>query len=153
MFITVLYGDHESAIFNPNCKTSLLLENIKTRCHCDSNVEVELSDTQGNIKFLAETPSRYANEVLTERETCILLRILKNGEEQKAEYIPLLNDEEAITESFLARLSTKEKLSSTSDKTVKKKGRKDDRGRETNRHPRSGGAKSTTPTGRRTKQR
>ncbi|KAJ8035259.1 hypothetical protein HOLleu_22424 [Holothuria leucospilota] len=135
----------------------LLLENIKERCHCDRNVEVELSDTQGNIKFLAESPTRYANEVLQERETCVLLRVEKSGEsgeEQKAEYFPLLNDDDAITESFLARLSTKEKLSINSGKGSKKKNKKDDRGRDANRHPRSGGAKSTTPTGRRTsKQR
>ena len=29
--------DHEEALFNPNCRTIHLLENIKRRCHCPDN--------------------------------------------------------------------------------------------------------------------
>lgn len=38
-------------------------------------VSVELSDESGNIKFLRECPNRYASEMLTDRESLVLLRV------------------------------------------------------------------------------
>ncbi|XP_054760461.2 uncharacterized protein CXorf65 homolog [Lytechinus pictus] len=149
MFITVKYGEKEEALFNPNCKTMLLLEDIKRRCKCSMGVEVDLSDQEGNIKHLSESPQRYANEVLKERESFVLIKVEKNDVSSKPHYIPLLNDNEAIDAAFLARLSTKENLSLSSGKTTgkKKSNRNADRGRDSQRG--RTGAKSTTPTGRR----
>eukprot|EP00057_Strongylocentrotus_purpuratus_P003714 XP_003727204.1 PREDICTED: uncharacterized protein LOC100889490 isoform X2 [Strongylocentrotus purpuratus] len=147
MFITVKYGEKEEALFNPNCKTMLLLEDIKRRCRCSTDVEVDLSDREGNIKHLMESPQRYANEVLKERESFVLIKVEKNDESSKPHYIPLLNDIEAIDAAFLARLSTKENVDLTSGKTTGKKKRNSDRGRDSQRG--RTGAKSTTPTGRR----
>ena len=39
------------------------------------SVEVELSDENGNVKYLRENPQRFANETLMERETLVLLQV------------------------------------------------------------------------------
>lgn len=142
MFITVKFGEKEEALFNPYCKTMLLLENIKQRCNCREE-EVDLSDNEGNIKHLSETPLRYASEVLRERESFVLIRVDKNDESHKPNYTPLLIDNEAIDAAFLARLSTKESTGSGSAKGKKKRGSKDGGGN-ANKSSRSSG--KTTPT-------
>ena len=38
-------------------------------------MDVDLSDNEGNVKHLWEAPLRYANEVLKERETLVLVRV------------------------------------------------------------------------------
>ncbi|XP_071493362.1 uncharacterized protein CXorf65 homolog isoform X1 [Diadema antillarum] len=148
MFITVKYGEKEEALFNPYCKTMLLLEDIKKRCKCSTNVQVDLSDQEGNVKHLTDAPLRYANELLKERESFVLIRVEREDDNQKPQYTPLLNDDQAIDAAFLARLSTKDNLGLHSAKTnMRKKGRSSDRGRDSQRG--RTGAKSTTPTGRR----
>jgi hypothetical protein len=47
-------------------------------CNYNSDVfifSVELSDENGNIKFLRECPNRYASEILSDREPLVLLRV------------------------------------------------------------------------------
>ena len=39
------------------------------------SADIDLSDESGNIKFLRDAPYRYANEVLSDRESLILLRV------------------------------------------------------------------------------
>ncbi|XP_052081091.1 uncharacterized protein CXorf65 homolog [Mytilus californianus] len=102
-FITVKYGDSQEDIFNPNCRTFNLLRCIQRRCKC--NDEVELSDESGNIKFLRECPNRYASEMLTDRESLVLLRVEKKDSHGEI-YVPLLNDE-YISDEFRTRISTK----------------------------------------------
>ncbi|XP_038065810.1 uncharacterized protein CXorf65 homolog [Patiria miniata] len=150
MFITVRFGEKEEALFNPNCRTLLLLENIKQRCNCAEDVDVDLSDNEGNVKHLLETPLRYANEVLKERETLVLVRVEKNEGNQKPHYVPLLNDVQAIDAAFMARLSTKENLGSGSAKGSRRKNAKKDG---TSKSSSRAGAKSTTPTGRKGSKR
>jgi len=75
MFITVKYGDHEEALFNPNCRTLHLLEDIKRRCNCPENVIIDLSDLRGAVKNLTEHQSSNASEFLNERETFILVQV------------------------------------------------------------------------------
>ncbi|XP_076087764.1 uncharacterized protein CXorf65 homolog [Mytilus galloprovincialis] len=101
-FITVKYGDSQEDIFNPNCRTFNLLRCIQRRCKC--NDEVELSDESGNIKFLRECPNRYASEMLTDRESLVLLRVEKKDSHGEI-YVPLLNDE-YISDEFRTRIST-----------------------------------------------
>ncbi|XP_072049670.1 uncharacterized protein CXorf65 homolog [Amphiura filiformis] len=150
MFITVKYGEKEEALFNPNCKTLLLLENIKLRCNCTDDVDVDLSDHEGNVKHLLEAPARYANEVLKGREAFVLVKVEKNDDSQKPNYVPLLNDSEAIDAAFLARLSTKDSSGSGSAKGRKKRGSKDG----SKDHKSNRGSGKTTPTlGRKSKQR
>ncbi|XP_020908875.1 uncharacterized protein CXorf65 homolog isoform X2 [Exaiptasia diaphana] len=77
MFITVRYGDGEQTLFNPQCKISALLEDIKRRCKCTKDALVDLSDESGNLKFLVDHPLSYASEILKERESFVLIRIEK----------------------------------------------------------------------------
>ncbi|KAL5013359.1 hypothetical protein ScPMuIL_007629 [Solemya velum] len=107
VYITVRYGEREQEIFNPNCRTKALLSSIKRRCQCATDVEIELSDESGNVKNMRLALNRYASEILTERETLVLLRVQKNKSENDGTtlYIPLLNDNEAITKEFLAKLT------------------------------------------------
>ncbi|XP_046569034.1 uncharacterized protein CXorf65-like [Haliotis rubra] len=123
MYVIVRYGDRQQHIFNPNCRSSTLLRSIRDKCSCgDAAEDIELSDECGNIKYLRDAHNRYANEVLGERETLVLLRV--DGTEQPyPRYTPLLKDEEAITEEFLARLVIKDEPTSRPQSLRKGKGR------------------------------
>lgn len=105
MFITVRYGDGEESIFNPNCRTNILLEDIKRRCNCTKDATVDLSDESGNLKYLANHPMSYATEILKERESLVLIRVEKKSEAEGDSYTPMLNDMIIVTPQFLERLS------------------------------------------------
>ncbi|XP_033109991.1 uncharacterized protein CXorf65 homolog isoform X2 [Anneissia japonica] len=145
MFITVRYGEREEALFNPNCKTMLLLENIRQRCRLGEDVEVDLADPEGNVKHLIDASLRYANEVLKDRETFVLIKV-ENDDSRKPSYIPLLNDNEFIDAAFLARLSTRDQSSNGSAKGSRKR-REGNKSNASKKPP-----KSTTPTGRKGKR-
>ncbi|XP_069473387.1 uncharacterized protein CXorf65-like [Ambystoma mexicanum] len=104
MFVTVLHGDNEEALFNTQCKIQLLLESIKRSCRCEPEVEVELADETGQVKNLLANQHRYAAEILSERETCILLAVSRHAGTSEAVFTPLLNDEEIVNSKFLAKL-------------------------------------------------
>ncbi|XP_073256270.1 uncharacterized protein CXorf65 homolog [Porites lutea] len=105
MFITVRFGDGEESIFNPNCRTDILLDDIKRRCNCTKDATVDLSDESGNLKFLVNHPLIYATELLKERESFVLIRVEKKGENEGDQYTPMLNDMITVTPAFLERLS------------------------------------------------
>ncbi|XP_067910429.1 uncharacterized protein CXorf65 homolog isoform X2 [Heterodontus francisci] len=75
MFITVLYGDNEHALFNSYCKTQVLLDCIKQNCCYETEAEVDLADESGQVKNLLQNQHSYASEILTEREVYILLGV------------------------------------------------------------------------------
>ncbi|OCT72251.1 uncharacterized protein CXorf65-like isoform X1 [Xenopus laevis] len=124
MFITVLYGDNEEALFNINCKVQLLLESIKTCCHYDNEGDVELADQSGQVKNLLENPQRYASELLNERETCVLLSVTKLPGSTEATFTPLLNDDEIVNAKFLAKLGNWGESRVSSRRSKSKKGNK-----------------------------
>ncbi|VDH92165.1 Hypothetical predicted protein [Mytilus galloprovincialis] len=116
MIVHLVFLDSQEDIFNPNCRTFNLLRCIQRRCKCNDEGEysttcligrgkVELSDESGNIKFLRECPNRYASEMLTDRESLVLLRVEKKDAHGEI-YVPLLNDE-YISDEFRTRISTK----------------------------------------------
>ncbi|ESO97142.1 hypothetical protein LOTGIDRAFT_239178 [Lottia gigantea] len=113
MFVTVKYGESRSEIFNPNCRIISLLKDIRDRCRGFDAEEVELSDENGNVKFLRDSPNKYANEILTERENFVLLKVDKN--DKYISYSPLLIDSDAITDDFLARLAVRDDTDGSSD--------------------------------------
>jgi len=120
MYVTVRFGDSKEEIFNPNCRAVSLLRNIKDRCtfsdeEIDFVGELELSDENGNIKFLRDSPMRYASEILANRECLVLLRVEARSDGNYVSYIPMLRDEEAITEEFMSRLSIREEAESRPD--------------------------------------
>ncbi|KAM4651327.1 uncharacterized protein CXorf65 homolog [Discoglossus pictus] len=104
MFITVLFGDNEEALFNINCRAQLLLESIKTCCHYENEGEVELADESGQVKNLLENPHRYAFEFLNERETCVLLAVTRSQDSSEPIFSPLLNDDAIVNSKFLTKL-------------------------------------------------
>ncbi|KXJ24978.1 uncharacterized protein CXorf65 homolog isoform X1 [Exaiptasia diaphana] len=120
MFITVRYGDGEQTLFNPQCKISALLEDIKRRCKCTKDALVDLSDESGNLKFLVDHPLSYASEILKERESFVLIRIEKKSEDEGSSYTPLLNDISTITAAFLERLSKCESDATTAKQSAAK---------------------------------
>ncbi|XP_015776669.1 PREDICTED: uncharacterized protein CXorf65 homolog isoform X2 [Acropora digitifera] len=97
--------DHEEALFNPNCRTLHLLEDIKRRCNCPENVSIDLSDLRGLVKNLTNNQSSNASDFLQERETFILVRVEKNPTEGRdfPLYTPLLRDDKVLTTEFLVR--------------------------------------------------
>ncbi|WAR11476.1 CX065-like protein [Mya arenaria] len=111
VYITVRYGESQREIFNPNCKTNVLLKSIKTKCKCDREADIELSDESGNIKNLRD-PSlqhKYASELLDEREIFVLLKVEKtDSDNPHILYKPLLQtDDGVLSDEFLARLAVK----------------------------------------------
>ncbi|XP_075765789.1 uncharacterized protein CXorf65 homolog [Pelodiscus sinensis] len=125
MFITVLHGENEKALFNIHCKVQLLLESIKHGCSCENEDDIELADVSGQVKNLLQNQHRCASELLSEREICVLLRVTNGGGSSEAVFTPLLKDEGIINPKFLAKLGNWEdsKVSSTGVK-AKKAGKK-----------------------------
>ncbi|CAH3105066.1 unnamed protein product [Porites lobata] len=105
MFITVRYGDCQEALFNPNCMTKVLLEDIKKRCRRGREEIIDLSDESGNLKNLLEHKSEYATEILKARHSFILIRVDKKEGDEISTYTPLLNDIKTITSTFLQHLT------------------------------------------------
>ncbi|XP_067420613.1 uncharacterized protein CXorf65 homolog isoform X2 [Emydura macquarii macquarii] len=121
MFITVLYGENEKALFNIHCKVQLLLESIRRCCGCENEGEIELADDSGQVKNLLQNQHCYASELLSEREICVLLSVTRHEGSSEAVFTPLLKDEGVINPKFLAKLGNWEdsKVSSTRVKSKK----------------------------------
>lgn len=105
MFITVRFGDCQEALFNPNCMTKVLLEDIKKRCRLDREEVIDLSDESGNLKNLLEHKSENATGLLKARHSFILIKVHKKEGEEVLSYTPLLNDIRTITSTFLQHLT------------------------------------------------
>ncbi|KAL4217510.1 hypothetical protein ACF0H5_023959 [Mactra antiquata] len=121
MYITVRYGESQQEIFNPNCKTYLLLKTIKNKCKCGREADIELSDESGNIKNLRDPgfQLRYASEFLDEREKLILLKVERPNNDGLL-YTPLLQaGDTVLSEEFMARLAIKGSEHQTEQKRVK----------------------------------
>ncbi|XP_066566033.1 uncharacterized protein CXorf65 homolog [Amia ocellicauda] len=108
MFITVLHGDNEQTLFNIQCKTVLLLDSIKLKCHCKNEAEIDLADDSGQVKNLLPNQQRCASELLSERGEYVLVSISRPPGSQQPVYTPILQDEDFLGSKFLANLSSKE---------------------------------------------
>ncbi|XP_055516766.1 uncharacterized protein CXorf65 homolog isoform X1 [Leucoraja erinacea] len=104
MFITVLYGDNEHALFNPYCKTQILLDYIKQNCHYETEAEIDLADENGEVKNLLLNQHSYSSDILTGREVYVLLGVNRPVSPSKPTYTPLLNNNNIVTPKFLAKL-------------------------------------------------
>ncbi|CAH1232659.1 C22orf15 [Branchiostoma lanceolatum] len=97
-FITVKYGDNQTEIFNPHCKSTLLLKCIKQKCKCellDHDTVIDLADDQGNVKNLSEnqTLATYANDVLEPRGVYFLIKVIKSEvENEPTRYEPVISN-------------------------------------------------------------
>ncbi|XP_074018634.1 uncharacterized protein CXorf65 homolog [Numenius arquata] len=110
MFITVLHGENKKTLFNSQCKVQLLLESIKRCCGCEKEGEIELADENGQVKNLLQNQDRYASQLLSEREFCVLLKVTRHEGSQEAVFTPLLKDLSIVTPKFLAKLGKREDL-------------------------------------------
>ncbi|PIK54270.1 hypothetical protein BSL78_08843 [Apostichopus japonicus] len=108
VFITVRFGDDQSALFNPNCRNVNLLRDIKRKCDCNIEETFDLSDENGEVANLWSHPEDYGRNYLTERGNFILVRVERNeaSEDDRVTYTPMLYGMENQTE-FLDRLNPK----------------------------------------------
>ncbi|XP_035691127.1 uncharacterized protein LOC118426019 [Branchiostoma floridae] len=110
-FITVKYGDNQTEIFNPHCKSQLLLKCIKQKCRCellDHDAVIDLADDQGNVKNLSEsqTISTYANDVLEPRGVYFLIKVIKSEvENEPTRYEPIISNTEKNCPGLSDRLN------------------------------------------------
>ncbi|XP_071963349.1 uncharacterized protein [Antedon mediterranea] len=116
MFIIVRFGEDKSELFNPNCKIHILLHNIKQRCSCQNDDNIDLSDETGTVINLPKHPYEYGKSYLTERTSFILVKMEKetfgNGDEQRTVYVPDLQDKKNDA-AYLARLNPRPKMKVT----------------------------------------
>ncbi|XP_010402194.1 uncharacterized protein CXorf65 homolog isoform X1 [Corvus cornix cornix] len=108
MFITVLHGENEKALFNINCKVQPLLDSIKHCCGCEEGDEIELADEHGQVKNLLQHQEHYGWQLLQERELCVLLKVTRQEGSQEAVFTPLLKNQSIVTPKFLAKLGKSE---------------------------------------------
>ncbi|XP_066495800.1 uncharacterized protein CXorf65 homolog [Tiliqua scincoides] len=105
MFITLLHGENKAHIFNIHCQVQLLLDGIKKHCGYTEEGEIELADESGQVKNLLQNCHRCAAELLTERETYILLSAARGTRSSEIVFTPLLKDDNIINPKFLAKLA------------------------------------------------
>ncbi|XP_064613039.1 uncharacterized protein C22orf15-like [Liolophura sinensis] len=117
-FIVVRYGDNQEALFNPWCTSTTLIEWIRKKCDCADNDVIDLLDLDGQVKFLSAKEKEYACDVVDGRQTYILIRIEKQGENEPSKYISLLNNLDKLNPDLMVKLNDLSKPS---------KGRKDRR--------------------------
>ncbi|ELU01107.1 hypothetical protein CAPTEDRAFT_187932 [Capitella teleta] len=106
MFITVRFGDNRSEIFNPDCPCRVLLNAIKSKCECDQNDVIDLSNESGVVKQLLKNPDHNGLNVFTNREELILLRVhrTQSKDAEGVTYTPLLQ-EKLRDQEFVAKLN------------------------------------------------
>ncbi|KAK3698550.1 hypothetical protein QZH41_014480, partial [Actinostola sp. cb2023] len=107
-----IFLDCQHALFNPNCMTKNLLEDIKRRCKCDKDVTVDLCDEHGNVKNLLEYGKKQATDLLKPRGTFVLIRVEKKENAEYPTYTPMLNDVDVVTSAFVERLTRPDSQSS-----------------------------------------
>lgn len=106
MFIKVLYGDNLEALFNPNCRTLLLLEHIKETVGYQHDIDIDLSDENGFIVHLLRSPPlQYASDVLESRRTFILVKVSKNDDGSES-VEPMLKDLQSNRPNAFERLTS-----------------------------------------------
>lgn len=104
MFIFVRYGADEQILFNPDCSTRLLLENIKKRCHCRTKDAIALVDDKINIISFEESLEN-ASSLFTDRGVYILVEVHKK-EDGVLVYRPLLDSPDSDILAKLEALSS-----------------------------------------------
>ncbi|XP_065055194.1 uncharacterized protein LOC135683769 isoform X2 [Rhopilema esculentum] len=98
-------ADNQKALFNPNCKTAVLLDDIKKRCQCHDASILDVSDEKGEIKYLQDHIQDYATEILKGREILILLEMSTNKETKEVTYLPLLKNMKKLYPNVIERWS------------------------------------------------
>ncbi|KAM4616848.1 uncharacterized protein C22orf15 [Polymixia lowei] len=94
MFVTVLYGDYRTELFNLNCKLINFIHSLKERCGLDMKDCVDLMDRSGTVMNLCQRKQRVelASSLLVERSNYVLLRVCRGEDNEGQKYVPLLNN-------------------------------------------------------------
>ncbi|XP_077136964.1 uncharacterized protein C22orf15 homolog isoform X1 [Ranitomeya variabilis] len=106
MFITVKFGDDHQILLNPNCKAINLTESLRERCQCGPEgrdttfifclflVAIDLLDESGNLVNLSdfEGSQDNATNYLKERQTYVLVKIIRGEGSEPARYESLLEN-------------------------------------------------------------
>ncbi|KAK3592655.1 hypothetical protein CHS0354_034732 [Potamilus streckersoni] len=100
-FIIVKYGDNQEAIFNPWCTSHNLLEWIRRKCNCEDDVVLDLVDQEGQVLNLAGRLKDYACQLVSGRETYILIRVERQSDNGALHYTSLLNNLEDINPDLM----------------------------------------------------
>jgi len=126
LFITVKYGDNKEELFNPHCKSLLLLDCIREKCYCQDGIILDLVDEQGNVSNISEKDNlgEYANQFLEGRRTYVLIRITKsaNIEMTPNKYESLLHNIEMVYPELSERLDRMSRPAQLSPKIGSKQG-------------------------------
>ncbi|XP_039254974.1 uncharacterized protein C22orf15-like [Styela clava] len=131
LFISVRYGENRQELFNPHCKSQLLLDCIREKCHCREGEILDLVDENGNVAMIsdADNSTEYASQFLEGRKNYVLIRIIKSlsGKEPNR-YEALLQNIERHHPDLaerLERMSKPAQLTTAKDKkfqSAKKRG-------------------------------
>ncbi|XP_059177989.1 uncharacterized protein LOC131957283 [Physella acuta] len=116
-FIVIKYGDDQEALLNPRCPTHVLVDWIRRICECDGDSILDLVDLEGQVKNLPATSDDYATNYVTGRETYVVIRVEREGENGPNRYISLLNHLEKVNPELLVKLDN---LSRPDTKTGKR---------------------------------
>ncbi|XP_069601514.1 uncharacterized protein C22orf15 homolog [Ranitomeya imitator] len=94
MFVTVKFGDDHQILLNPNCKAINLTESLRERCQCGPEVAIDLLDESGNLINLSdfEGSQDNATNYLKERQTYVLVKIIRGEGSEPARYESLLEN-------------------------------------------------------------
>ncbi|XP_056387575.1 uncharacterized protein C22orf15 homolog [Hyla sarda] len=94
MFITVKFGADDHILLNPNCKVVNLTESLRVKCHCGPEVAIDLLDESGNLINLSdlEGSQDIASNYLKERQSYVLVKIIRGEGSEQARYESLLEN-------------------------------------------------------------
>ncbi|XP_076818083.1 uncharacterized protein C22orf15-like [Clavelina lepadiformis] len=108
LFITVKYGENREELFNPHCKSLLLLECIREKCKCGGGVILDLVDESGTLSNISENNnlSEYASQFLEGRRKYVLIKVIKssNLDVEPNKYESLLSNIEKTYPELAERL-------------------------------------------------
>ncbi|KAM3940141.1 uncharacterized protein C22orf15 homolog [Leptodactylus fuscus] len=94
MFITVKFGADHQILLNPNCKVVNLAESLRDQCRCGPEVSIDLLDESGNLINLSDLEGCQdtATNYLKERQSYVLVKIIRNEGSEPARYESLLEN-------------------------------------------------------------
>jgi hypothetical protein len=144
MLVLVRYGDNRELLVNSWCKISVFFDYVRkmSEMEFETELELDLCDSKGEIMRMAEQAYLCANNFLKEKEKYILLRVERKVFDQvifslwnhlnnsltgrlydaKPLYTPLLNNDTLVNDNFLSKLNPiKKKPNSSSGPKSKNK--------------------------------
>ncbi|XP_035242034.1 uncharacterized protein LOC118210181 isoform X2 [Anguilla anguilla] len=107
LFFSPISTDNEQTLFNIHCKISVLLDSIKSHCHCEYE-EIDLVDENAELKNLLEQRDEYASQALRGREEYALVSVRRCEDSSQPLYTLLLQDQAPLHSTFIAKLRNKE---------------------------------------------